>query len=129
MNAIGIIQHTWPDAISGAETAYTGSTTQELQDWIDTGVRWKIPPKTAAEVEAAEEAFDVRIAEVAQSNQEATEDIEAVRDNSTIKALMELRPAQIDSHIDAVFSNLNADQKSSLKKLYKIVLFIGKEAF
>jgi hypothetical protein len=34
--------------------------------------------------------------------------------------------SQIDAHIDAVFGNLNATQKGSLKRLYKAVLFVCK---
>jgi hypothetical protein len=35
--------------------------------------------------------------------------------------------SQIDTHIENVFGSLNAQQKESLKRLYKAVLFIGKK--
>ena len=37
-----------------------------------------------------------------------------------------LKFAQVDTHIDTVFSNLSTAQKNSLKKLYKAVLCVGK---
>jgi len=37
-----------------------------------------------------------------------------------------LKFAQVDDHIDNVFGSLNTAQKTSLKKLYKAVLCVGK---
>ena len=34
---------------------------------------------------------------------------------------------QIDTHIDNIFANLNSDQKNSLKKLYKMTLYLAKK--
>jgi hypothetical protein len=38
-----------------------------------------------------------------------------------------LQFSDIDQHIENVFGSLNAQQKTSLKRLYKAVLFIGKK--
>jgi len=37
-----------------------------------------------------------------------------------------LKFSDIDQHIENTFGSLNTQQKASLKKLYKAVLFIGK---
>ena len=52
---------------------------------------------------------------------------EAINLKAAAKDLVEnLTYDDIDDHIDNVFSNLNTDQKNSLKKLYKVVLFLAK---
>ena len=38
-----------------------------------------------------------------------------------------LQFSDIDQHIENVFGSLNIQQKTSLKRLYKAVLFIGKK--
>ena len=38
-----------------------------------------------------------------------------------------LKFSQINQHIENVFGSLNENQKTSLKRLYKAVLFIGKK--
>jgi hypothetical protein len=38
-----------------------------------------------------------------------------------------LQFSDIDQHIENVFGSLNEQQKTSLKRLYKAVLFIGKK--
>jgi hypothetical protein len=38
-----------------------------------------------------------------------------------------LQLSDIDQHIENVFGSLNTQQKTSLKRLYKAVLFIGKK--
>jgi hypothetical protein len=38
-----------------------------------------------------------------------------------------LQFSDIDQHIENVFGSLNVQQKASLKRLYKAVLFIGKK--
>lgn len=43
-----------------------------------------------------------------------------------IDLIRNLKFSQIDNHIENVFGSLNGEQKSSLKRLYKAVLFIGK---
>lgn len=35
--------------------------------------------------------------------------------------------ADIDNHIENVFGSLNANQKTSLKRLYKVVLYLAKQ--
>jgi hypothetical protein len=52
-------------------------------------------------------------------------------DNRTLKAelrtlVSDLTYAKIDTHIDNVFGGLTTAQKTSLKRLYKVVLFLAK---
>ena len=62
-----------------------------------------------------------------------TNAIEAIASERTIakEKLAEITAmsyAQIDQHIDNVFGNLSANQKASLKKLYRAVLALIKQA-
>ncbi len=44
-----------------------------------------------------------------------------------IDLIRNLQFSDIDQHIENVFGSLNTQQRASLKRLYKAVLFIGKK--
>ena len=69
------------------------------------------------------------------TTQEVTDKKQAIQDDITdnrnlkdeLRQLVDdLTYAKIDTHIDNVFGALTAAQKSSLKRLYKVVLFLAK---
>lgn len=87
MNAINIINHSNPDMIAGAKSAYTGTSTAELQAWLDAEVKWKGAGRmTAAEVEAAEGAYLAHMAAVSDISRQA--DLSQVADDSITAMMM-----------------------------------------
>ena len=71
-------------------------------------------------------------AEQEQIDKELAEE-EDIEDNFNLRQVakqlvQDLTFADIDTHIDNVFGNLNAAQKTSLKRVYKVVLLLAKKA-
>ena len=127
MNPLAIILFTWGRIVESAG-AYNGSSTAELQSWLDNDVVWLSAPKTAAEVEAAEAAYLAHVAAIQQKNLDDAVDDAQTKGDAAIQALIAKRPAEIDTWVDANITDL-ASARNLFKKIIKVIRLYAKKEF
>lgn len=125
MDVALILNYTWPESFR--EMYRDWDQVEDLQTFLDTEVVWEVGQEhTAAEIIAAEPAYDVHAAEISAKNDQDLADELETRLDVVINALLTKTNAEINTYVEANVTNIDEAQ-AVIKVILKVLSLLVKK--
>jgi hypothetical protein len=128
MDVTSVLQFTWPGSFTTIYRQW--DQVEDLQGFLDSEVDWVSgQERTAAEILAAEPAYDAAVAAASAQRAQDEADVTETKQDTVINAILNSTNAEINTYVETNITNITEAQEA-FKKVFKLfkVLYIERGA-